>query len=108
RQMIVVYGVELVDFDQARQVWECDRDHTLWLEQQLQACDEAVEIRNLRQHIIAHQQVGLLSLGRKRLCRLAPEEQHRGWDTFLDSYIGDVRRRLDSQNRNMPGGKVLE
>ena len=55
----MVDGVELVLLDQADQMREFERDDTLRLQEDLHAGDEVVEIRNLRQHVVADDQIGL-------------------------------------------------
>ncbi len=61
-KVLVVDGVELVPTHQIKQVRELHGDHAQRLEQDLQAADKIVERRDMRQDIVAEQQVGVLTL----------------------------------------------
>ena len=60
--MLVVDGVELVLVDQPLEMRELERDHALGLQQTRDAGDEVVEVGNLRQHVVADDEIGLACL----------------------------------------------
>src|SRR5882672_5601404 len=57
--MLVVDGIELDMFDQLEKVRKLDRRGTLGFQQQGYAGDEIIEQRDMRQHIVADDQVRL-------------------------------------------------
>src|SRR4029079_6345246 len=61
-EVLVVDGIERVVAHQFQQVRELHRDETILAQQQLQSGDKIVEGGNVRQHVIAQQQVGLAEL----------------------------------------------
>ena len=67
-EVLVVDRVELVLCHQPLQMRKLHRDHALRLEQALHAGDEVVQVRHVRQHIVAEHQIGLAVLWR-RSCR---------------------------------------
>src|SRR6267142_648070 len=64
-EMLVIDGVEFIMFDQARQVRKLQRENSVGFQQQLEAFDEIIDVRYLRQHIVADNQVRRFSLARK-------------------------------------------
>ena len=65
REVLVVDRVELVLFDESREVRELHRDHTVGLQQQLDAGDEVVEVGDLGQHVVPDHQVGPDAVARR-------------------------------------------
>ena len=55
REVLVIDRVELGFFDEPQQVRELDADHTLLRENDREAADEVVDVRDVRQHVVAHQ-----------------------------------------------------
>ncbi len=60
--MLVVDGVELVVLDQPQQVGKLQSQNTVGLQQNLQPFDEIVQVRNLRQHVVAEDQISAAAL----------------------------------------------
>ena len=58
REVLVVDGVELVLFDEAREVRELHRDDAVGLQQLLDPGHEVVEVGHLGQHVVADHEVG--------------------------------------------------
>ncbi len=61
REMLVIDCVELVLLDQIGEMRKLQRNHAFRLQQQMQTTHKVIEIRNLRQNVVADQEVGLAS-----------------------------------------------
>jgi len=59
--MFVIDGVKLAAFYQSEQVREFNGNDSCRFEQQLQAFDKSVYVRNMRQDIICNNQTGFMS-----------------------------------------------
>ena len=59
REMFMVDGVEFVLRNQLHQMRELHRDGSLGLKQNFQTFDKIVQIGNMREHVIAHDQIRL-------------------------------------------------
>ena len=70
--------------------------------------DEVVEVRHVREHVVAEQQVGLAALGRQRARPLDAEELARASGCPSLGHRGDVRRRLDAEHRHAALHEVLQ
>ncbi len=57
--------VELVPVDQAHQMRELDRDHSLGSQDHLHARGEVVQVRHMGEDVVRDQQVGLAALIRQ-------------------------------------------
>src|ERR1700691_532332 len=57
REMLMVDRVELPFRDEVKKVGEFDCDGAAGFEQELDPGDEAVEVGNMRQHVIGHDQI---------------------------------------------------
>ena len=96
--MLVIDGVELVLFDQVLQVREFKRDHPALLQQRLGAADEIVEVRHVRQHVVAENEIGLAVRGFEFLGERYAKEIDRDRDAFALGDFGCVGRRLDAHD----------
>ena len=76
--------------DQPHQVRELHRDHAARLQQHLHAADEVVEVRHVREHVVAEQQVGATPRARALAAVSRAEELDHRRDALLDR---DLRRR---------------
>ena len=99
-EVLVVDGVELVLVDQPHDVGELHRQHAARREDDLHAGDEVVEIRHLREHVVAEEQVGRAAVRRELLGQLDSEEAHQGGHALRFGGRGDVGRRLDAERRD--------
>src|ERR1700741_4893952 len=61
RKVLVIDGVKLIFFHQTLKVRKLHGNYTVGLQENLQAGDKVVQIRNLREHIVSEEQVGSLS-----------------------------------------------
>src|SRR6185503_16379025 len=106
--MLVVNRVELIALDQPEQMRKLHRDHTASVEQLLHSRHKVIQRGNMRQHVVADQQVGFAMLSGDFLCCPFPEELHQRRDTFGLGYLGDVRGGLDTENRDLSAYKMLQ
>ena len=104
----MVDGVELVPLDQPRQMRELDRDHALRRQQSLHAGGEIVEVGDVGEHVVRHQQVRLSALGHEARRELPAEELDHGLDPPPPGDFRDVRSRLDPKRRYAPLDEMLE
>src|SRR5262245_10850420 len=105
--MLVIDRVELVFVDKPLKMWELERDHTVRGEKMRHPCGEVVEIGDLRQHIVAYDEVGPPTLGLKALGALRAEKLNESWNTFLARGFGDIGGRLDADHRDAHGQEML-
>ncbi len=74
--------------------------HATRLEQDLHAGHEVVEVGDVREHVVAEQQVGGRLPG-QRPGRLLPEELHQRRDALLERHLGHVGGRLDAEHGDL-------
>ena len=74
REVLMIDRVELVFIDQALDMRELECDHPVRGKQVRHACREVVKIGNLRQHIVADDEIGLMPLGDKALREIQTEK----------------------------------
>ncbi len=60
--MLVINRIELVAFNQPEEMRKLHGNNSAWLQKQLQSGDKVHQIRNMRQHVIPHDEVRLLSV----------------------------------------------
>ena len=72
--MLVINRVELIFCHQSLQVRKLHGDHARRLQQDLHACNEIIQVRHLRQHIVPKQQIRLLALCDQLARRLFSEK----------------------------------
>jgi len=107
-EVLVVDGVELVAFDQALQMRELERHGSRRLKQRADPGDERVQIRNLREHVVAQDEIGLAALQDELDRELAPEELDQRLDAPGRGRLSDIGRGLDAQRRDALLDEVLE
>src|ERR1051325_646390 len=108
RKVLVVYLIELISVDCAEEMRKLDRHHSGRLQQNLQACDEIINVRHLCQHVVAENQVRSLAVGEQLPSRLNAKKFNEGRYTFLARNLCDVGSRLDSECRNASVDEVLK
>ena len=99
-QVLVINGVELAVLDQVANIRRFDDCHTIILEQNANAFDEAVEIGYVGEHIVSNDHVGALALCAQLLCETLGEERTQGGDA---DFLCGSRRPLggiNPQHRN--------
>jgi len=98
--VLVVDRVPLVLVDQPHQVRELHRDHAAGLQQRPHAGDEVVQVGDVREHVVAEQQVGRRVPGHGAR-GLDAEELDQRCDPLLLGHLRDVRGRLDAEHRDL-------
>jgi hypothetical protein len=106
--VLVVDRVELVLVHELEQVGELHRDHAARLEQELHAADEIIDVRHVRQHVVAEQEIRPALLGGDRGRGLPAEELDGRRDALGDRGLRDVRCRLDAATRHAARDEVLQ
>src|SRR5450631_1592634 len=87
-EVLVVNRIELIEFDEPKQMWKLQRQHALGLEQNFETLNEIVQVRNLGKNIVSQHQVGCSSLRREFVCDLRSEKTYERWNTFLHCRLG--------------------
>src|SRR5258705_12468665 len=108
RKMFMIDGVEFIMFDQAGQVRKLQRENSVGFQQQLEAFDEIIDVRHLRQYIVADNQVRRFSLARKFQRELRPEKTSQRGHPLFDGHFGHVCGRFDSEDRHSSFYEVLQ
>jgi hypothetical protein len=98
--VLVVDRVELVALYEAHQVRELQGEDAAGREQGLHPGHEVVEIGDVREHVVADQQIGRSALRDHLAGSFAPEEGHQGVDALLLRGPRAVRRRIDPEHRD--------
>src|SRR5438874_13586942 len=106
--MFMVDRIVLVLFDEPKKMWKLNRDRSFRLEDQLHASDEIIQIRHMRQNIVSDQKICLLARSRQLSSRFGAKEFQQSWDSFLLCRASDILGRLNSQDRDAPGRKILQ
>ncbi len=104
----MIDGVKLIAFHQSHQMGKFQGDHALGLDECLHAAHEIADIWNLREYVVAQNQVGLGTPAHNLRCQLLAKELHQCRNSLLGGFLGHVHGRLDAQNRNPFFDKVLE
>ncbi len=106
--MLVIDRVELPLLDEPQQVRKLQRDEPGVLDQRAQAGGEAADIRHMREHVVACDQVRpAVPLG-NLAPRAWPEEPDCRPDAAGASRFRHVRGRLDPEHRDSPGREMLQ
>ncbi len=97
REMLMIDGVELVLVDQPLEMRKLERDHAVRRQQMRHAGGEVVEVRHLRQHIVADDEVGLLAFGGEPLRERETEEFDQRRNVLSPRHFGHVGGGLDAR-----------
>src|SRR5207245_1978193 len=89
REVLVVDRVELIAFDQPRQMRKLEGDRSVPGEHQADATHEIVEVGYLCQDVVADDQVGAAALLRESRRGFDPKELDQGGDPLLLGYACD-------------------
>src|SRR4029434_9892129 len=108
RKVLVIDRIELVLAHEIEQMRELHRDHSLRLEQELQAPNEIVELRHMSQHVVPDQEVGALALRLELGGEGSPKELHDGGYALLLRGARAVLGRFDPQHGNVLPLEILE
>ena len=108
REVLVVNGVELIEFNQTKQVREFECEDAVRLQQDLEAFHKVVEVGHLCQDVVADNEVGGAAFGGKFFRHLRTEEAHQRRNPFFDGGLGDIGRRLNPEHGNALAHEVLQ
>src|ERR1700730_143273 len=106
--MLVIDRVELIPVDESLKMGNLECDHTVRRKQMGHSCGEVVEIRDLRQHIVADDKIGRPTLGHELLRKLRAEELDESGNILLARRFGHIGGWLDTDHRNAQRQKVLK
>src|SRR6185436_15816423 len=95
REVFMVYRIELNFLHHTHQVREFNRDDTGWLEKDLQSSHKIVDIRDLCQDVISHNQVRLPTFIANLLSKDFAEKFGQGWNAFFNCHFCNILRGLD-------------
>src|SRR5271170_5669595 len=106
--MLMIDRIELIFLDEPLKMGELECDYTIWCKQMHHSCGEVVKIRNLRQYIVADNEIGPPTLGHELLRKLQAEELDESRNILLACRFGDISGRLDADHRNTQRQEVLK
>ena len=106
--MLVVDRVVLEALEQPREVRELEGRRAAGRQQDRDAVDEVVQVRHLREHVVAEHEVGVAALADEPLGELDAEELDERRHAALLGRDRDVRRRVDPEHRHALRQEVLE
>src|SRR5436309_15682828 len=86
--------------------FECD--HTICSQESRHSCCEVVQIRHLRQYIVADDQVSLPTLRHKPFRETQAEELDEGGNILLARSLCHIGRGLDADYRNPQRKEMLQ
>src|SRR3989442_14317853 len=98
--MLVIDRIELGVIDHVADIRHFDDDDTVILQQQAKTAHDAVEVRDVRQHVIRMNDVGALVLFRELLRELRAEEFANRRYAASYGYTRDIAGRLDAEDRH--------
>ena len=104
----MVDRVVLHALEQPRQVRELEGRRPFRREQDRHAGNEVVQVRHLREHVGAEDEVGVPAFGDEPLGEFAAEELDEHWHAALLRRLCYVRRRVDAEHGNLLGQEVLQ
>ena len=108
-QVLVVDRVELDALDQLPHVGNLDDNDAIVFEHNAHARDDAVEVRDVREHVVGVYHVGAPALLPELRRQPLPEEgADCGHAAVQLCHGSDVRSRVDAKHRNAMGGVELE
>src|SRR5688572_7684823 len=108
REMLMVNRVKLILIHQAHQMWKLQGDHALAFKQDLKAFDKIIECRNMRQNIVADDQIGTDTLLHQPAGHGFTEKLYLSRDVPFNGRFCDIGRRLDPKNRDSFGDEMLQ
>ena len=106
--MLVIDRVELDVLDQLEKMRKLDGHGAVGLQQQGDAGDKVIELRHMREHIVADDQIGLPALARQGPRQMLAEELDQGRNADLLRRGGDGIGRIDAEHRHAHGDEILQ
>src|ERR1039458_2181257 len=96
-EVLVVNRVELIEFNQTKQVRKLKCEDAFRLQQYLQAFHKVVEVGHLRQDVVAENEVGSAAFRSKLFCHLNSKKTHQRRNAFFDCSLGYVGSRFNHE-----------
>src|SRR5262245_28249844 len=106
--MLVIDCVELILVDEPLKMGDLECDYTVRRKQMRHSCGEVVEIRDLRQHIVADNEVCPPTLRHELLGKLQVEKLDESGNILLARRFGYISGWLDSNHRNAQRYEMLK
>ena len=101
--------VELVLVDEPLEMRKLERDHTVRRQKMRHPCGEVVEIGDLRQHIVADDEIGPPALETTSVCAsFRPKNSTSVGIFLLLRHFGHVGGRFDAESRARPAAGSAE
>ena len=104
----MVNGIELLFLHQSQQMGEFHRDDTTGLKQYFHTRNKIVQVRNMREDIIADQQIRLWELLYQFVCQRLSKKPTDRFYTTLNRHFGNICSGLNTQAGDVLFYKVLE
>src|SRR5262249_13428033 len=108
RKMLMIDGVELIVLDQAQEMRKLHGDHPGGCQHDPQPLHEIVEIRNMRENVVSHENVGEMAFRGHSPGLCATEKAAPSRNTTGHGGLRDIRGRFDAQDLNAMLGKILK
>ena len=108
REVLVVDRVELVLRQQPHEMRHLDRQQAVRCKQLRQSSDEVVDVRDLREGVVAGNQIGLAALALELVGKVTSEESRQGANSGGFRRPGDILGGLDAQHGNPCGDEVAQ
>ena len=90
RKVLMVDGIELVFLDQPLKMGKLECNHAIRRQQDLHTRNKIVEVRDLRQHIVADDEVSAAALHHQPLREGRTKELDKSRDAFRASYFSHI------------------
>src|SRR6266496_2103956 len=90
--MLVVDGVEEVVLEQPHEVRKLEGQHTLRRQQRRDTCNEVVQIRYLREHVVGDDEIRSTTIRNELCSNLTSEERDKRRNSTLDPKDWNVAR----------------
>src|SRR5215470_13107117 len=81
---------------------------TARLQQNLEPLHKIVQIRYLRQYVVAKHEISATSVRREFFSQSSAKELYECRNSLFAGHLGDIRSGLDSQHRDLPFREVLQ
>jgi hypothetical protein len=108
RKVLMIDGVVLVVRHQLLEMRKLHRDDALFVEKDLHPGDEVVDVRHLRQYVVADYQIRFLASRDELSRRLTAEEFDERRDALGLGHSRHVGGWLDAEHRDLPRDKILK
>ena len=104
----MVDGVKLILLHEPLEMRKLHGNDASWFEQDFHSSNKIIEVRHLREDVVAEEQISSLAGGREFACCFRAKELDESRNAFLNRDSSDVCRGFDSQYRYLLLDKVLQ